>query len=58
LEPVDPQKHALECLRLQAECMELMAASDSPDLRAHFLQMAGVWADLADRGPLDTDPKN
>ena len=45
------QKRALECLRLEAECMRLAADARSPTLQAHFLRMASVWSTLAGREP-------
>lgn len=45
------QKHALECLRLQADCMQLAGAALSPDVRSHFASMARFWGTLADSGP-------
>ena len=42
------QKHALECLRLQADCMELAVQIGVPHLRAHFVRMARMWAAMAD----------
>jgi hypothetical protein len=41
------QKHTLLCLRLAAECRTLAADVPEPDLREHFLQMAGEWTELA-----------
>jgi hypothetical protein len=43
------QKYALMCMRLAAECRGLAAAVPEPDLRAHFLHMARMWTDLAER---------
>lgn len=45
------RKHALECLRLEADCRQLAFTADRPSLRSHFVRMARVWSDLADRGP-------
>ena len=41
------RKYALECLCLEADCMQL--AGDAPDtnLQSHFLRMADVWSTLA-----------
>lgn len=39
----DSRKHALECLRLAAECRNLAADFSSPQLKAHFLRMAAEW---------------
>jgi hypothetical protein len=43
------QKYALMCMRLAAECRGLAADVPEPDLRAHFLHMAGMWMELADQ---------
>ncbi len=45
------RKHALECLRLASDCMQLVCDVGSPALQSHFLHMARVWSDLAVRGP-------
>ena len=45
------RKHALECLRLQADCMELAKAAHSRDLQSHFDSMARFWSNLAVSGP-------
>ena len=42
------QKYALACMRFAAECRGLAADVPEPDLRAHFLRMAGAWTELAD----------
>jgi hypothetical protein len=53
------RKHALECMRLAADCMQLVGDVHSPILQAHFLRMAKVWPTLADRGPsADTQTEN
>ena len=43
------EKHALTCMRLAAECRGLAADVPTPGLRAHFLRMASMWAELADQ---------
>ena len=43
------QTHALLCLRLAAECRKLAADAPASDLKAHFLRMASLWRELADR---------
>jgi hypothetical protein len=43
------QQYALMCMRLAAECRGLAADVPEPDLRAHFLHMASMWTELADR---------
>jgi hypothetical protein len=45
------RKHALECMRLATDCMQLVGDVHSPTLRSHFLRMARVWRILANRGP-------
>ena len=49
------QKHALECLRLASDLMQLSKETLNPNLKAHCLRMAGVWTDRAAPGPAD-DP--
>lgn len=44
----DLTKYALLCLRLAAECRGIAAGVQEPELRAHFLHVAGMWNDLAD----------
>jgi hypothetical protein len=52
------QKHALECLRLQADCMQLAGVAHSPNVQSHFVSMARFWGTLAASGPSpDTDSK-
>jgi hypothetical protein len=45
------QKHALECLRLQADCMQLAGAARSPNVQSHFVSMARFWGTLAASEP-------
>jgi hypothetical protein len=45
------RKHALECLRLQADCMQLARVAHSRNLQSHFVSMARFWSDLAVSGP-------
>jgi hypothetical protein len=45
------RKYALECLRLQADCMELSRSVDSRNLQSHFADMARFWGALAISGP-------
>jgi hypothetical protein len=45
------RKHALECLRLSADCMQLAGEVRSPPLQRHFLEMAKVWTREAEDGP-------
>jgi hypothetical protein len=46
-DPEQSRKHALECLRLEADCMQLAADTANPDFQSHFLRMARVWFALA-----------
>ena len=50
-EPKQLRKHALECLRLEADCMQLVGDTHNPNLQSHFLRMARVWSSLAVSGP-------
>ena len=45
------KKHSLECLRLEADCMQLAGDAANPKLQSHFLRMARVWFTLAISGP-------
>jgi hypothetical protein len=45
------RKHALECLRLQVDCMELASIADSRKVQSHFVSMARFWGNLAVSGP-------
>jgi hypothetical protein len=45
------QKHALECLRLQADCMELAGVAHGFHVQSHFAAMARFWGALAVSGP-------
>ena len=45
------RKHALECMRLASDCMQLVGVVSSPALQSHFLHMARVWSDRSVRGP-------
>jgi len=45
------RRHALECLRLQADCMQLAGDAPNPSLQSHYLRMAGVWSALAVSAP-------
>ena len=37
------RKHALECLRLAADSMQLAGDVQNPALQSHFVRMARVW---------------
>jgi len=45
------RKHALECLRLQADCMELAGVAHGSNVQSHFVFMAKFWGNLAVSGP-------
>jgi hypothetical protein len=45
------RKHALECLRLAADCRQLAREIDRPAAQRHFLRMAAEWTALAEHGP-------
>jgi hypothetical protein len=47
------RKHALECLRLEADCMQLAVETNNQTLASHFVRMSKVWAALADNEPSD-----
>ena len=44
------QRHALECLRLQADCMQLAGVARSLNVQSHFVAMAQFWGALAALG--------
>jgi hypothetical protein len=41
------RKQELECLRLEADCLQLADAVLSPSLKSHFARMAKKWSTLA-----------
>jgi hypothetical protein len=45
------RKHALECLRLQADCMELAGVAHCRNVQSNFVSMAEFWGNLAVSGP-------
>ena len=45
------RKHAVECLRLQADCMQLAGVACSLNVQSHFVAMAQFWGALAASGP-------
>ena len=51
LEAKQLRKHALECLRLQADCMELAGMTYCRNVQSHFVSMAEFWGNLAVSGP-------
>jgi hypothetical protein len=50
------RKYELECMRLAAECMQLVGDVRSPTLQRHFLKMASVWTAEAEHGPGTAKP--
>ena len=49
--PEQLRKHALECLRLEADCMQLAGDARNPNVQSHFVRMARVWSGLAVSSP-------
>jgi hypothetical protein len=49
------RKHALACLRLESECMQLASEVRDPILQSHFLRASEHWSTLAVSGP-DASP--
>jgi len=45
------RKQALECLRLESDCMQLAADSQNPKMQSHFIRLARAWFTLAVSGP-------
>jgi hypothetical protein len=50
------RKHALECMRLAADCTQLVGDFHNPTLRRHFLQMAREWTTRAEWDPGADNP--
>ena len=46
-QPTDLRKQELECLRLEADCLQLADAIHDHSLRSHFIRMAKEWSILA-----------
>lgn len=46
------RKHALECFRLEADCIQLAVDSPNQTLKSHFVRMSNYWAAMADREPV------
>jgi hypothetical protein len=44
---VNLRKQELACLRLEADCLQLAGAVDSPLLKSRFIGMAQKWSALA-----------
>lgn len=55
-EPHNLRKRELACMRLAADCMQLVGDVHSPDLQRHFLRMAKSWTAQAEWGP-DADSR-
>ena len=47
--PEDVRKHALECMRLRLEALQLADEVECPDLKSHFRRVAEQWLELADQ---------
>jgi len=45
------RRHALECLRLEADCMQLAGDALNPNVQSQFVRTARVWSALAVSGP-------
>jgi hypothetical protein len=45
------RKHALECLRLESDCMQLAGDAHNPNMQSHFVRMGRFWSALAVSGP-------
>jgi hypothetical protein len=55
------RQHSLQCLRMEADCMQQAGDLRRPAWQAHFLRMAREWHSLAERDPsvpnqTDEDP--
>jgi hypothetical protein len=42
------RKHALECLRLASDCMQLAGDVRNPAVQSRLLQMGKLWTNLTD----------
>lgn len=51
-----PRDYDLECLRLEAECMQLAAAVNDRKSQSHFLRMAQIWSTMAVQGEANIPP--
>jgi hypothetical protein len=49
--PEQLRKHALECLRLEADCMQLAGDARNPNIQSHFVRMARFWSAIAASDP-------
>jgi hypothetical protein len=47
LEAKQLRNHAVECLRLQADCMQLAGVAHGHDVQSHFVYLARFWGALA-----------
>ncbi len=50
------REHDLECLRLEAECMQLAATVNDRKSQLQFLKMARVWSTMAVQGEAQNAP--
>ncbi len=50
------RKHKLECLRLQADCMQLAGDALDHNVQSHFIRMARFWNGLAGEGGVEPAP--
>lgn len=53
--PYNSRKHALECMRLASECMQLAHDVESQNLRSHYVEMAKEWSALANGGQIPVE---
>lgn len=49
--PEQLRKYALECLRLEADCLQLAGDACDPKAQSHYVRMARLWFDMAVAGP-------
>jgi hypothetical protein len=49
--PEQLQKLALECLRLEADCMQLAGDARNPNTQSLFVRMGRFWSGMAVAGP-------
>ena len=49
--PEQLRKYALECLRLEADCMQLACDARNPNAQSHFVRMGRLWFGMAVAGP-------
>jgi hypothetical protein len=49
------RRHALECMRLAADCKQLAGDVRNPAWQSHLLRMAKIWTTQAVRGYPDQE---